>query len=102
MAIQGKVAPGKRGEDIGVIDLGIFDIAHFGNLSRGDSQMVDSLVEALGLKIGLSNGKVRRDQSEVWFSMGEDQYFGQGQLVQPYLQGLFCRLYMHVLQDGLH
>ena len=65
MAFQGKVAPGKRSEDIGVIDLGIFDIAHFGNLSRGDSQMVDSLVEALGLKIGLSNGKVRRDQSEV-------------------------------------
>jgi hypothetical protein len=64
--------------------------------------MINCLLEALGLEIGLSNSKVRGYKSKIRFSMGKDQNFSQRQLMQPYLQGLLWRFKVDVLLDGLH
>jgi len=102
VALESKVASREGCKNVGVVDLGLLDITHFGDLGGGDSQMVHSLLKALGFQVGLANGKMCGYQSKIGFSMGEYQNFGKGQLVESDLKSFLSRLEVDIFLDGLH
>ena len=93
-----EVAAAEGGEHVGVVYLALLDFSQLRVLLESNGEVVDCLLVALVVEIGLTDVVVCFYQPEVRLSMGKDQNLTQGEFVHADSQNLLIILAGHLFQ----